>query len=280
MKNKVAQTRKRLPAAVEEEEEAEDRPPFSALRTLLVFGLAQALGWGLALGTGLLGAGLVAFTAVQAGVALGVARLFKSPVWWLWIQAGFGPLVILALSFGIPSYWYLLGFALLALVYGASPRTRVPLYLSNPHTIAALAESLGPEPGHFLDAGCGTGTVIAALARKRPDWQFTGIEQALIPWLLAHWRTRRLPNAEVIRGDYFVQDWSIFDCVYVFLSPAPMAEVEIKAQEQLFMARKKTIPFAPCLISNSFPLPTLPPTSTRILDDRRRTQLYIYRALG
>jgi hypothetical protein len=243
-----------------------------AFRTLAVFVLAQATGWGLVLLAPLPETlGLMPRLLIQSATATLVAALLKSPVWWLWIQAAFGPLVVLALSLALPAHWYLLGFVVLALVYGASPRTRVPLYLSNTTTITALAHELPAHPGRFLDAGCGTGSVIASLARTRPDWQFTGVEYAWLPWLWARWRTRTLPNVKVIRGDYFLLNWASFDCVYVFLSPAPMATVEAKAATEL-----GENPSGARVISNSFPLPHRAPSTVQTLNDRRQTHLYVY----
>lgn len=52
------------------------------------------------------------------------------------------------------------------------------------------------QPLNVLDPGCGTGTLLIALAGKFPDHNFTGIEWNRITAAIASFRTRKLKTSE------------------------------------------------------------------------------------
>lgn len=62
-----------------------------------------------------------------------------------------------------------------------------------------LAELEKEDFTDVLDAGCGTGAVIALLAKKHPDKHYTGID--LSPKMIAVAAAKRTKNAEFICGD-------------------------------------------------------------------------------
>lgn len=59
------------------------------------------------------------------------------------------------------------------------------------------------QPLNVLDPGCGTGTLLIALAGKFPDHNFTGIEWNRITAAIASFRTRKLKNVRILRQDMF-----------------------------------------------------------------------------
>lgn len=226
-----------------------------------IYGLAAA-------GTWPVGVWPLAFG--QAAAAAACAALLGSAKWWLPMHLAFAPLVVAALQLDIAPAWYLAGFLVLAATFWTSFRTQVPLYLSNRCTVAAIAELLPQRGGlRILDLGSGTGSFVAGIARRRPQWRVCGIEAAPAPWLASRWRTRDLPNVAVRRGDFFRASWSEFDVVYAFLSPVPMAAVWHKARREL--------PAGGLLVSNSFPVPGRKPDQVVELDDGRATRLFMYR---
>lgn len=222
----------------------------------------------LALGALLLTGGLpVSVACLAVGVGAGaVAWLWRLPIWWCLINLMFVPGLWLALGAGIDTAWYLAGFALLALTSLGAVRTRVPLYLSSPRAAQALADRLPPQ-AVFMDLGCGLGGPLARLARLRPDVRLHGVEAAPLNWLIARLRLGR--RAAVRLGSLWDTDLSPFDVVYAYLSPAPMARLWEKARAEM---RPGSL-----LISNSFPVPGVPPAESVDLHDLSRARLMIWR---
>jgi SAM-dependent methyltransferase len=235
--------------------------------------LAQLGGWTVAIAlasSGWLSVGIWALVGAQAGAAVALAAMLGSARWWLAIHLCFAPLLVLASALRLSPAWYLGAFVMLTLVYWTSFRTQVPLYLSSRAAARAVHELLPPARAcRVLDLGSGTGSLLASLARRRPDCLFTGIEAAPAPYLISRVRARRLPNLRFERGDFFTRSWSQYDVVYAFLSPVPMALVWDKARRELGPAG--------LLVSNSFAVPDAAPERVIELPDTRRTALYLYR---
>lgn len=186
---------------------------------------------------------LEAVLAVLGGAALGLAP------WWFVINAVFVPCLAGALTVDVAPAWALGAFTAMMLVYWSVARTQVPLFLSSDTAISALLQVLPSKPQpRFIDIGCGTGQVIARLARHRRDGRFDGIECAPLPWLIAWLRSLGTgARCSVRQGDLWQQDLTQYDVVYAYLSPVPMARLWQKARREL---RPGTL-----LISNSFEVP-------------------------
>lgn len=240
----------------------------AALKALL----AQATGWALVIGLLSLGgiaSQLWALVIAQSVLAALIAFALRSERWWLVIHLGFSPLLMLARDLQIAPGWYLTAFLILAAIYWTSFRTRVPLYLTNQATIAALDRLMASRrPTRVLDLGCGTGTLLVALAHRHPDSQLTGIESAPAPYLIGRLRARGQPNIRVKRGDFFAASWAEQDFIYAFLSPVPMSRVGEKAIREM---RPGSM-----LVSNSFVIPELQATDVIEVGDRRGTRLFVY----
>ena len=206
---------------------------------------------------------------VQGAVAAGLAAWRGAPRWWWAIHAAFAPLVVLALRLPVPPLAWLAAFVLFAAVFWRTDASRVPLYLSNRATAAALAGLLPAGPCRVVDLGCGHGGLLRRLAEARPDASFTGIEHAPLPWLIGRLRARQRPNVAIRHGDFWRADLASADVVYAFLSPAPMARLWAKACAEL--------PPGALLVANSFPVPGVTPHTTVDVGDRRGTRLYVYR---
>jgi hypothetical protein len=188
---------------------------------------------------------------------------------WLILQVLLPPAAGAALALALPSWVYLAGFVLLLLVFWNAAGGRVPLYLSNRRTQAALAELLPPRAA-AADLGCGLGGVIVALGRHRPDARIVGVESAPVPYVLT-WLRLKLggpANVTLDFGDYRARSLAPFDLVYVFLSPVPMADLYRQAQAEM---RPGSL-----LVSNSFSVPDVVPNRTVEVDDGRRTRLYVW----
>jgi hypothetical protein len=238
---------------------------------LLVALAAQSIGWLLAFAAARLGlvAGPWSFLALQAVAAAGMATLLHNPWWWLALHLVFSPALVALHGLGLAPGWYLAAFFVLALVFGNPVRTRVPLFLSHRATIEALAPLLPRDrPFRFLDVGSGTGRVVVALARAFPQGEFTGVEQAILPHLIARWRGRGLPNLHLRRADAFALPWTGYDVLYAFLSPVPMPDLWRKACAEL--------PPGALVCSNEFPIPGIEPQA-RVLPQGTTRPLWLYR---
>ncbi len=214
---------------------------------------------------------------VHALVALALSAAFGLRRGWLVLGFVLPVVAWLGMAFAVPSWVYLLTFFGLLLIFSNAFRERVPLYLSNRATRAAILEilhreALSPHPGRpvFIDLGCGLGGLIASLSRACPDWDFVGVETAPLPYVLAKLRVWHRANAQVRYQSLWATDLSRFDVVYAFLSPAPMARLLAKAVAEMLPQS--------LFVSNSFWDEDTPFDVKVVLDDSRQTHL-VYKRL-
>lgn len=205
---------------------------------------------------------------LQGGIAAMIALKLHAPRWWLLIHLAFMPLVIAVQRLDIPPGWFLGAFILLLLIFWRTDKSRVPLYLTNRTTAAALLQLLPATPCRFIDLGCADGGLLARLAQARPDCEFTGIEHAPLTALLARLRNVGRPNVTIRQGDFWQVPLGHYNVVYAFLSPAPMLELWSKAVAEM-------APDA-LLISNSFEVPAVEAGRIVAVSDRRNTRLFLY----
>lgn len=150
--------------------------------------------------------------------------------WWLPIQLLF-PLALLGASLlAIPPWLFLVVFLILLTVFWSTFRTQVPYWASGPRVWTVVADLLPQDrPVHVVDIGSGLGGFTLDLARRRPDSSFTGVELAPLPWLGSWLRAKvTASRARFIRGDYEHLDFSRFDVVFCYLSPAAMPALYAK----------------------------------------------------
>lgn len=213
-----------------------------------------------------------AAAAVQGLCASFVSYKLEAPKWWLPIHLVFLPALILAARADIAPVWYLTGFLLLLLIFWRTDRGQVPLYFSSSGAAAAVATLLPKHPCHIVDLGCGHGRFLRQLAKARPDCEFYGIEHAPLPWLWARIASTNRANLTIRYGDLWDSRLGLFDVVYAFLSPVPMARLLAKAHGEM---RPNTL-----FISNSFAAYDWEPDNVVDVDDRRRSKLFCYRMPG
>jgi SAM-dependent methyltransferase len=207
--------------------------------------------------------------ATAAGFAVTLTWLTGLPAWWLAINAVFLPVLSWGIALAISPLWALGALVALMLVYGRIWISRVPLFFSSGRAQDALAGLLPEGRQSFLDVGCGDGRVLARLAAARPDCRFEGIEQALVPWLLARvrcWAAKA--QCRIRRGNLWKLDLSAYDVVYAYLSPAVMAEFWAKARQEMRPGS---------LLVSAFAIPGLEPNRSVEIDDAMRTRLHVWR---
>jgi hypothetical protein len=212
---------------------------------------------------------LLQWALLQAAIALRIATLSGAPSWWLAIHLAFVPVAVLATALSVPPVVWALGFALLALVFGQTHRTQVPLYLAGARVRSAVAGLLPRDrPFAFVDLGCGLGGMLASLRTERPAGQFDGVELAWLPYLIS--RLRGLAKGFwVERRDLMTVDLARYDVVYAFLSPAPMARLWAKVRREM---RPGTL-----FISVAFAVEGVEPDEVMRLSDSPRHTLHVFR---
>jgi len=83
------------------------------------------------------------------------------------------------------------------------------------------------------ELGCGDARVMGALAKKFPAAKFIGIEIQWWPYILAKWRTRRIPNVTIVHGDFLRTDLSAATLIYGFFITVMMPKVGDKLRQSL-----------------------------------------------
>lgn len=213
---------------------------------LLVYLLARA-GLGLSMPAVLLLQGaLAALLSWRAGLAS----------WWRAIQLLFPLSLYGALALQLPPWLFLLVFLFLVGLYWSTFRTQVPYYPSTPAVWDALRQLLPQRPGaRLIDIGSGLGGLVRYLARLRPDAVCTGIELAPLPWLYSTLRARLAGSpARFILGDYEKLDFSRYELVFAYLSPAAMDALWAKASAEMLPGS--------VLVSYEFDIAARPPDRT------------------
>jgi hypothetical protein len=200
-----------------------------------------------------------------------IGRMLGLPGWWAPLNFVLPVLAWNAGALDIDPLWYLGAFGVTFLVFGTTTiRSGVPLYLSGP-AAAGVLSGLVPAAARVrvLDAGSGVGSVLAQLSAMRPDAVVSGIESAIVPWLLSRLRAATCGGRfRVSLGDFWDADFGNYDFVYAYLSPAAMPRLWHKARREMHPGTM--------LVSNSFEIPGVPATRTIELGPRAR-HLYVWR---
>jgi len=212
------------------------------------------------------------WAALQGCLACVLAVLLESAWWWRFIHLLFAPALILGLATRFPPLFCLAALLGLIGVYWTSFRSQVPLYLSGP---VAWREVAGLVPAHagarVIDLGCGLGGLVDFVGRLRPDCSVDGIEAAPLPYLASQIRKRlHAWRGNVLWGDLWRVDLSVYDVAHAYLSPVPMPALWQKACREM---RPGSL-----LLSHSFAVPGVMPTQIRQLAGNVR--IYVYRIGG
>ena len=240
------------------------------LRPPLAAGLTQAAAAAAALLPLLAGLEmtLAQWAVVQGAVAMRIALFAGAASWWIGLHGAFAPAAVWAHELALAPAWWAAAFALLLLVFGATFRTQVPLFLTARKVRAALAGLLDPTRSlRIVDLGCGLGSVLTALKRARPDCICDGVELALLPYLVSRLRGARA-GCQVERADLMTVDLSRYDVVYAFLSPAPMHALWLKARREMRPGSR--------FVSLAFAVPGVPADQEIAVSAKPRHRLHVW----
>jgi SAM-dependent methyltransferase len=208
------------------------------------------------------------WAVVEGAIAMRLALLVGAASWWLGLHVLFAPAAVWAHQLALAPAWWAAALAAALLLFGATYRTQVPLFISARGARTALAGLLDSHRGaRVIDLGCGLGHVIAALKRARPDCECDGVELAWLPYLVSRLRAWR-SGCRVARRDLMQVDLSRYDLVYAFLSPAPMEALWQKARREMRPGSR--------LVSLAFPVPGVTPDAVIPISPKPRHRLYVW----
>ncbi|MDP2877740.1 MAG: class I SAM-dependent methyltransferase [Holophaga sp.] len=235
---------------------------------------AQALGFLFLLSLAHLFPGRLPFwlwVALQALLAASLAAWWGLGPWWRVFQILVPVALGWQLGHAVSAWVYPSLLAVVFLVFGGGILTRVPLYNSGSAAWDELL-TLIPEGERWrvVDLGAGLGGPLAALAHRRPEARFIGVEASPLVWLIA-W-LRCLPwkkNCRIQAGSLWRFPLAEIDLAFAFLSPAPMAALWEKACTEM---KPGTL-----LISHSFQIPGVEPERRISLPGRPGACLLLYR---
>ena len=237
--------------------------------SLLLTILCQVIGFSLGAVLAESGCSPGLYLSVHALAAAGMAQYLALPLPWFVLNAvlplaaplvlgpefeiGWWAPVLVLLVFFIPTFW-----------------TKVPFYPTNRRVYETVL-SLLPEdrPFQFFDAGCGFGSLLAFLARRRPLGRFVGVELSPVPFLIAALRGLRYGKRMRIGfRSFWDTSFSDSDFVYAFLAPPPMARFGKKCRNEMKPGS--------VLLVNSFPTPD---KAERVLrsEDAGEQEIFVYR---
>lgn len=201
-----------------------------------------------------------------------LAKLADMPVWWRWIHVIFPVAVLFMQQVALPASVYFAGFIITLALYWSVYNTRVPFYPSFPSTWRAmhriLEQHADDQSLKVLDIGSGIGDIAMFLARQRIHDEVSGIEIAPLPWAISALRAIFSgTSVKFTLGDYRQLDFASLDVVFAYLSPAVMAPVWQKVQQEM---RPGSL-----FVSSEFPVPDV--NATRIIYPAvNAPALYIY----
>jgi hypothetical protein len=179
--------------------------------------------------------------------------------------AGF-PLSALAAGAGagVPAWWWLLALVPLLALYPPRAWRDAPIFPTAPGALRGLAAAVGAAPTSVLDAGCGLGDGLRALAAEFPQARLKGVEWSGVLALLCRLRCR---GARIERGDMWAPGrFAGHGLVYLFQRPESMARAWAKACAEMAPGS--------WLVSLEFEVPGITPAAC--LRDARRRPVWVY----
>jgi SAM-dependent methyltransferase len=171
----------------------------------------------------------------HASVAAIAATLLRFDWWWVPIQFFFPLSAYFFLQLSISPYIYFFVLLVFSALFWSTYRTQVPYYPSRAQLLEPILELIEDYKSlSFADVGSGMGGLLINLALHRKDANFIGIEIAPLPWFVSVVRARaQRSRAKFQFGDFYALDFSNFDVVFCYLSPAAMPSVWQKVQSEM-----------------------------------------------
>jgi SAM-dependent methyltransferase len=210
---------------------------------------------------------LILFVSILATILTYVAGM---EIWWRWMQACLPIALYLFNTWHIGSWVYLIAFVTSLSLFWTVAFTQVPFYPSRTLVWQKLVSLIPAQSeARVLEIGSGLGDAAMYVARLRPNSQATGIEIAPLPWIVSMVRAWCYRSTAIFKwGDYRTLDFSQYDLVFAYLSPAVMTYVWEKAKQEM---RPGSL-----LVSYEFGITGVPPTRSISLG-KHDAMLYVWK---
>ena len=207
---------------------------------------------------------------IQALVATTLSIVSGMASWWRWIHFGFPLAAWLLFQWQIPNSVYLVGFMISLSLFWTTFRTQVPFFPSRPVVWQQVAKIIPQKKSvRLIDIGSGLGDMSMYMAKLRPESQIVGIEIAPLPWLISYVRSKfHRSSAKFTLGNYQALDFSNYDVIFAYLSPAAMLMLWEKASQEM---RPGSL-----LISLEFEIPGIA-ESMHIVGNESSPSIYVWK---
>lgn len=244
--------------------------PLAPITFLILSALCQGASLLASLPIGKAMGSLYAFLVLQGLVAGFCAKFLRLPLPWQIANFLIGPAAIADLYLEMSREVTGVLILVLVLIYLPTFWTRVPYFPTSQNSYQTVLELI-PQPGpiSFIDLGCGFGTMLDWLARKRPESVFYGVEIGPLPFIVSYLRSLSAGSRHlrISYKSFWKLNLADYDVVYAFLSPGPMPELWAKVQREM---RAGSL-----FITNSF---SASDQADKVIEiqDLRKSKLFVY----
>ncbi|CAN1532519.1 hypothetical protein MCEKH45_01470 [Methylophilaceae bacterium] len=190
--------------------------------------------------------------------------------WWRLIHFSFPVVIWLMSQWQVPNEIYLTGFMFSLGLFWTTFRSQVPFFPSRPIVWQQLARLIPQDrPIRLIDIGSGLGDVAMHIAKIRTDSLVEGVEVAPLPWLISYVRGKLRRSTAIFKmGDYRSLNFTNYDVVFAYLSPAAMPALWQKASQEMKAGS--------LLISLEFEVPGIAP-NLRIAGAKNSPMIYVWK---
>jgi SAM-dependent methyltransferase len=153
--------------------------------------------------------------------------------------------------------------------------TRAPFVEIPQEILPNIVKAMDVKPGSVVyDLGSGDGRVLEACYQAEPEAKYIGIDKALVPYLLAKWKMRKLmktADINFLHKNFFKHDFKDATHIYLYLFPGLLKSLLPKLQRELRPGAK--------IISCDFVFPDIEPIEVIDLNrpkGKRGRKIYVY----
>ena len=123
------------------------------------------------------------------------------------------------------------------------------------------------DKAKVYELGCGKAGFLRALEKKKPNWEYIGVEGSILPWLIAKIQTSlNHSKIKVLEKNLFHVNLADADLIYCYLNVEMMKKLEKKFKKECKSGAK--------IISYVFTMPNLQPEKVVELEDKSKIYFY------
>ncbi|MBO4520254.1 MAG: methyltransferase [Alphaproteobacteria bacterium] len=89
------------------------------------------------------------------------------------------------------------------------------------------------DPVNVADLGCGSGSLLIPLAKKFPQHHFIGYDWDIVPYLIAKFRSRKLPNVHIYRRNFMKESYGDMQLIMCYTGESLSAILGEKLNQEI-----------------------------------------------